>query len=246
MIAFVQARMGSTRLPGKILKTLPNGQTLIERIFQQIEDSGHTPCLITSENKENQALVNLAIQKNWPYFQGDESDVLHRFIHAAQHFSITDNQHIIRICADNPFISKTLLQMLAERTTENLYSDYLSFSYNQTPGIKLHAGIFSEIVKISALKSIHLENNPWYNEHVTIGIYSQPDSFQVNLIELPESWRDRFEEIRLTIDDEVDWNFIQELFPNFQYQDFIEFKPTLLSNKNWVNLMANQISKYQK
>jgi spore coat polysaccharide biosynthesis protein SpsF (cytidylyltransferase family) len=246
MIAFVQARMGSTRLPGKILKTLPNGQTLIERIFQQIEDSGHTPYLITSENSENQSLVNLANQHNWPYFQGDESDVLLRFIHAAHHFSIPDNEYVIRICADNPFISKTLLRMLANQVNESLHSDYLSFAFNQTPGIKLHAGIFSEIVKISALKSIHQENNPWYNEHVTIGIYSQPNSFQVNLIELPESWRDRFEEIRLTIDDEVDWNFIQELFPIFQNQDFTEFKPTLLSNKNWVNLMANQIRKYQK
>ena len=246
MIAFVQARMGSTRLPGKILKTLPNGQTLIERIFQQIEDSGHTPYLVTSENTENQPLVRLAIEHHWPYFQGNETDVLLRFIQAAKYFSIPDDQHIIRICADNPFISKTLLQMLAEQVTQFPVADYLSFAVNQIPGIKLHAGIFSEIVKISALKSVHLANNPWYNEHVTIGIYSQPDKFQIQLIELPASWKERFDEIRLTIDDEIDWTFVQELFPNFQNQDFLEFKPTLLSNKNWVNLMANQISKYQK
>ncbi|MFN5890742.1 MAG: cytidylyltransferase domain-containing protein [Bacteroidota bacterium] len=246
MIAFVQARMGSTRLPGKILKELPNGQTLIERIFQQIADSGHTPYLITSENVENQALISLATRNHWPYFQGDETDVLHRFIAAAEHFSIQPSTHILRICADNPFISKTLINDTVLLSHQFPNADYLSYAFHQIPGIKLHAGIFSEIVKISALQAIHLSNNPWFNEHVTIGIYSNPELFNVQLLEIPEPWQDRFEEIRLTIDDDVDWQLAQDLFPIFQNQDFSEFRTTLLSNKNWVNLMAKQIAKYQK
>ncbi len=246
MIAFVQARMGSTRMPGKILRLLPDGQTLLEQIFDKISKSGNTPYLITSTNPENQPLINLAKKHSWLYFLGDEDDVLQRFISAAGHFNIQDNEQILRICADNPFISHTVIEQTVRAISTKSNLDYFSLGYQQIPGIKLHAGIFVEAVRISALKSIHRENNEWFNEHVTLGIYTQPDQYNIEIQEIPEDWQPDFLKIRLTMDDDIDWQLITEIYPQFHSQDFSEFKSTLLSNKNWVNLMSQQINKYQK
>ncbi len=246
MIAFVQARMGSTRMPGKILRLLPDGQTLLEQIFKKITKTGITPYLLTSTNSENQPLITLAKKHNWEYYLGDENDVLQRFISAAEHFEIPDNKQILRICADNPFISQTVIKNTVRAISIKPKLDYFSLGFQQTPGIKLHAGIFVEAVRISALKSVHLENNEWFNEHVTLGIYTQPDKYDIEIQEIPKDWQPDFLKIRLTIDDDVDWQLISEIYPQFQSQDFPEFKSTLLSNKNWVNLMSQQINKYQK
>jgi spore coat polysaccharide biosynthesis protein SpsF (cytidylyltransferase family) len=101
-------------------------------------------------------------------------------------------------------------------------------------------------VKVGALNDVETQNNPWYNEHVTIGVYENPNLFNISCIEIPTEWHPHFLSIRLTIDDADDWAFCQATYDRLSQLDFPEQRTLLLSEKSWVTLMENQINKYQK
>jgi spore coat polysaccharide biosynthesis protein SpsF len=111
--AIIQARMKSTRLPGKVLMPLPVEATdaLITWPIRSLKNSTLIADIIlaTSENVENSPLKDVADQQNVLFFQGDENDVLSRFVEAAiQH----ELDVIVRITGDNPIIDVRLIDEL--------------------------------------------------------------------------------------------------------------------------------------
>jgi spore coat polysaccharide biosynthesis protein SpsF len=246
MFAFIQARMGSSRLPGKMALHLPDGKTLLEAVISRLGTHNITPVLLTTTQPSDDALVEIANQLNLSVFRGDENHVLHRFTEAAKHFQIPNDAFILRICADNPYLSHWIIDQTIQKTTELPQADYISYSHQNKPGIKHHTGIFVEAVKVGALNAVETQNNPWYNEHVTIGVYENPNLFNISYIEIPTEWHPHFLSIRLTIDDADDWAFCQATYDRLSQLDFPEQRTLLLSEKSWVTLMENQINKYQK
>ena len=98
----IQARMGSTRLPGKILKPFYGGKTLLETLLDDLHKvEGAKVIVATSVNENNDKLVTFLKEKGELVFRGSENDVLDRFIKAAE---INDVDGIVRICSDNPFM----------------------------------------------------------------------------------------------------------------------------------------------
>lgn len=246
MFAFIQARMGSSRLPGKMALQLPDGKTLLEAVISRLGAHKITPVLLTTTQPSDNALVEIANQLKLSVFRGDENHVLNRFTEAAKHFQIPYDTFILRICADNPYLSHWIIDQTIQKTKELPQADYISYAHQNKPGIKHHTGIFVEAVKVGALKSIESQNNPWYNEHVTIGVYENPDQYNISYIEIPTEWHPDFLSIRLTIDDADDWAFCQATYDSLCHLDFPEQRRLLLSEKSWVTLMENQIKKYQK
>ncbi len=246
MYAFIQARMGSSRLPGKMAMLLPDGKTLLEAVLARLERHDVTPVLLTTTQPADDALAQMAEQHGIAVFRGDETHVLSRFTQAATHFKIAETDFVLRICADNPYLSHYIIDhtLAACKTLPTV--DYISYGFNGKPGIKHHTGIFVEAVKVAALKSLLPQNNPWYNEHVTIGLYENPEHYAIRILTIPEAWEPHFEQIRLTIDDQEDWNFCMDTYPRLAQLDFPEQRNLLLSEKSWVTLMENQIKKYQK
>lgn len=246
MYAFIQARMGSSRLPGKMAMTLPDGKSLLEAVLSRLVQHKITPVLLTTREAADDRLAEMAKTYQVPVFRGDEKNVLHRFTQASEAFGLASNEFVLRICADNPFLSHYLIDQTLMSCTLNPEKDYISFGHAGKPGIKHHTGIFVEAVKISALQSTLQLNNDWYNEHVTIGIYENPDKYDIQIKEIPVDWHPDFNKIRLTIDDIHDWNFCLQAYSALSPLDFAEQRKLLLSEKSWVTLMENQITKYQK
>lgn len=96
----IQARLGSTRLPGKILLPFYEGKSILELMIDKLSVVSKNIVLATSTNELDNGLELFAKKHCIVCFRGDENDVLSRFIDAA---SENDVRHLIRVCSDNPF-----------------------------------------------------------------------------------------------------------------------------------------------
>ena len=232
MIAIIiQARLGSSRLPQKMGRLFYQSETLLGVLLERLNEAaiGLPIILATSANEQDKLLVTIADSKRIQWFQGDEANVLARFIEAAEVYNV---KKIIRICADNPFIDIESLKALIEETDNSDY-DYISFAYNDIPVIKTHFGFWGEAVKLSALKKVHqLTNVKPYLEHVTKYIYEHPELFSIKWLSLPSEIAQR-KDIRLTVDTAEDFRIAQEIFEavytrneHFSIRDVLKYLDT--------------------
>lgn len=158
---FIQARMNSERLPGKVLKTI-GGKPMIGVLFDRLKDAGVPVLLATSVNTENDLLVEYAKQNNIEVFRGNEDNVLERFYQAAKSLK-TDI--IIRLTGDNPLIEGDLV-----KKTLNYYISkknkrcYLSTGRSKTFPLGISIEIFSFELLDEAYKNALLQHE---QEHVT-------------------------------------------------------------------------------
>ena len=207
----IQARVGSTRMPRKILLPFFDGKSIIELLIEKIKQiNGAKIVIATSSDKSCDELEEIAKRYDVNCFRGSENDVLQRFIDAAEKFSV---ERIIRVCSDNPFLELSSIQELVEYVNSlERTPDYISFDINGTPSIKTHYGFWTEYVTLDALKRvIELTDEPLYHEHVTNYIYMHPDKFNIRWIEGPKVIENR-PDIRLTIDTVEDFSGAQKIY----------------------------------
>ncbi len=213
----IQARMGSTRLPGKILKKFYRNDTLLEILLNTLHKvEGVKVIVATSVNPNNDELEQFLRAKSEIVFRGSENDVLDRFIRAADENKLNG---IVRICSDNPFMDWHGVAELVNRA-KNSEADYIGFRINDTPSIKTHFGFWGEYVKFDALKKVQTttEVNTPAHEHVTIQIYTHPDEYKCEWIECPSYLQGR-NDIRLTIDTPEDMRITQKVYSDLKAQD---------------------------
>ena len=238
----IQARMGSTRLPGKILKPFYKGQTLLETLLNNLHKvEGVRVIVATSENENNDQLEAFLIKNGELVFRGSENDVLDRFIKASEKYNI---EGIVRICSDNPFLDWRGVAQLIEKTKTS-DADYIGFLINEKPSILTHFGFWGEFVKLSALKRVAAttdEGSPAH-EHVTYHVYNHPNEYKCEWITAPEFLQGR-NDIRLTIDTQEDLKNALQVYAdlksqneNFTLQDVVayldsheEIKKSMISN----------------
>ena len=198
----IQARLGSTRLPGKILKEFYGGKTLLETVIHNLQRIKNAKIIVaTSVNPNNDKLESFLNNRDITVFRGSEDDVLCRFIGAAEANSVDG---IIRICSDNPFLDWHGVAALIDKA-KNSNADYIGYRINNTPSIKTHFGFWGEFVTLDALKRVAstTDEKPAH-EHVTIHIYSHPDEYNCEWIECPDFLQGR-NDIRLTVDNTEDF-----------------------------------------
>lgn len=207
----VQARMGSTRLPGKMMKPFYDGkgilELLIERLSLSVTDYKIVVC--TSETPKDDVIAQLCQKMGVDCFRGSEHNVLQRFVDCSKANGFQD---IIRICADNPFLSIELLEELLAESQRSPDKEYIGYKINNgQPAIKSHFGFFCEFVKVSALEKItkHTQDG-FYFEHVTNFIYEHENLFKVHFIPAP-IYIINNPDIRLTIDNASDFEIAKEL-----------------------------------
>ena len=102
VVAVVQARMGASRLPNKMMLHL-HGLPIIEWIARRVKDAQAVDEVVFAipDTQEDDILAAYLISKGENVFRGSETNVLDRFLRAAQSFKAT---HVVRVCADNPAI----------------------------------------------------------------------------------------------------------------------------------------------
>lgn len=213
----VQARMGSTRLPGKILKEFYKGQTLLEVLLAKLHKVPNATVIVaTSDNPNNDALEDFLKEKHELVYRGSEDDVLSRFIGAADQFGIDG---VIRICSDNPFIDLDGLKKLASAASQSKDVDYMGFRINNKPSILTHFGFWGEFVTTKALKKVaEITSEKSAHEHVTYYVYNHPETFTCDWLTTPTSL-DGKGNIRLTIDTPEDLENAKLVFQSLMEQD---------------------------
>lgn len=243
----IQARMGSTRLPGKILKKFYGEDTLLETLLNNLHKVGVKVIVATSINENNDELEVFLKDKGELVYRGSENDVLNRFIRAAEE---NDIDGIIRICSDNPFMDWNGVAQLVEKSKSS-DADYIGFRVNDTPSILTHFGFWGEYVTLDALKRVAAttpEGTPAH-EHVTFHVYKHSEEYKCEWIQCPEFLQGR-DDIRLTIDTPEDLVNAQQVYAklkeknkDFTLQEVIEY---LDANPDIKDSMMSNISKNKK
>ena len=223
----IQARLGSTRLPRKILKEFYGGKTLLETVIDHLQKvPGANLIVATSVNPNNDELESFLVEKGITVYRGEENDVLDRFICAAEANNIDG---IVRICSDNPFLDWHGVAALIEKAKTS-DADYIGYRINNTPSIKTHFGFWGEYVTLKALKQVSATTNEQMaHEHVTIHIYTHPNEYKCEWIECPDFLQGR-NDIRLTVDNAEDFVNAQEVYktlfeanPDFGLEDVVRY-----------------------
>lgn len=213
----VQARMGSTRLPGKILKPFYGGKTLLETLLENLEKVEGTKVIVaTSINENNDQLEAFLHKKGKLVFRGSENDVLDRFIKAAEANNVDG---IVRICSDNPFMDWHGVTQLVEKAKTS-DADYIGFRINGKPSILTHFGFWGEFVRLTALKRVAettAKGTPAH-EHVTYHLYTHPNEYKCEWISGPDFLEGR-DDIRLTIDTPDDLVNALKVYSDLKEQD---------------------------
>ncbi len=243
----IQARTGSTRLPNKMLKPFYESDLLIDTILKKFEVlvSDMPVILATTTNEKDNILEEYANKYNLMCYRGSEDDVLKRFIEAAEKYNINV---IIRVCADNPFLSVDYIKHLIS-VYQNAPSNYISYQNSDgMPTIRTHYGFFTELVELSALKKVaSLTNEKLYQEHVTNYIYDHANEFSINLLKIPFSENNS---TRLTIDTIDDFMISQEIYTDLKKQGKDIEPSTIMTylnvNMKYFNLMNEQIKNQKK
>ncbi len=243
--AILQIRTGSTRLPGKMLMPFHNNCSIPELIIERIKTvlPAANILVATTLSKKDDPIEELALKLGVKCFRGDENDVLKRFLDAMEHF---DLHNVMRICADNPFLSAEYLQTLITEFQNSEY-DYISFEFpDGTPIMRSHIGLFAEIMRADFLKKIASSTQEaLYREHVTNYVYEHKALFKTLFLPVPLPFANR-QDIRLTIDTAGDFNAAQNLFstlfnrnPDFSADDLLQ---AIDSNHALLQSMKTQIA----
>ena len=207
----LQARLGSTRLPNKMILPFFQEKGVLELIIEKLKNNfPNIPIILaTSEEKSNDLLEEIAINLNCFVYRGSENDVLQRFIDASDYFNVSK---MIRVCADNPFLDVKELQRLVDISSSEKDIDYMSFQVNTLPSIKTHFGFWTELVTLDALKKVkNSTNDMFYHEHVTNYIYENPKKFTIKFLEVSDVFN-KVDDIRMTLDTLEDFKTLSEIY----------------------------------
>ena len=205
-VAIVQARMGSKRLPNKMLYDL-NGQSIIEWVINRSMRSRSLDDIVVAipNTEENDVLNRKILETGTKVFRGDESDVLSRFYFAAEEIKAT---HVVRVCADNPLIDGKEIDNLI-----NYYFDNIcDYAYNHIPKNNNYPdGLGAEIVSFQTLRNLHHKAKlQKYREHIFNYIWDRPNQFKIKTFDPPRS-KLKQPEIRLDLDTIDDFNWLKKL-----------------------------------
>lgn len=231
----VQARMTSSRLPGKVLKTLDfeNDTTILENVIEHLKKVSLIDQIIvaTTINDDDDPVEEFCRREGISVFRGSEKDVLERYYFAAKENSLDD---VIRITSDCPFIDPNVLTDLIDMYLSGKY-DYVSNGQTRT----YPHGLDCEIFSFEVLEKVHsIAEDMFYREHVTSYIYTHPDEFKLGELVLTD---EDYSNIRITVDTEKDYavccaikSELGDLDDDFRHiVDLYERKPYLkLINKD--------------
>lgn len=229
-LCVIQARMGSSRLPGKVLRDV-NGKSILQNVIERLSPAKSIDKIVvaTTTNPEDDAIQNFCDKQKIAYYRGSDWDVLTRFYEAAISQDAVSGDNIIRICCDNPIHSFKVVEFVVNEFVKSGV-DYFSNS-NQEPDF-LEDGYDVEVTKFDALKIAFLEAKMLSErEHVM--------PFIKNCGRFSLGWRKANPEytFKLSVDTENDLRMAQRIFeelssvPDFSIDDVVELlkkKPEIL------------------
>lgn len=238
VVGIVQARMGSSRFPGKVLADLAGAPMLVQ-IIQRVRPSRWLDALVvaTTEERPDDALVVATQQVGLPWFRGSAEDCLDRYYRAAVHFQA---ELIVRLTADNPMVEAGFVDWVVDQfLAASPPYDYMSSWASQT----FPVGLSVEVITVSALAMAWKEETTRQGrEHVTPFLYQHPDRFRIGQVTSPQD----YSHLRWTVDTPDDLAFVRRLYDHMGRAQFswreavavLEQNPALLE----INTQIRQAS----
>lgn len=213
IVAIVQARMGSQRLPNKSLLDL-HGYPVIEWVFHRAQKARLLDCLVFAipDSKRDDSLNDYLVGIGANVFRGNEFDLTSRFYHAAKEWKAS---YVVRICADCPFISGSEIDNLIEF----FMTRKLDYAYNHIPENNCYPdGIGAEIMSSVVLEKLYTEVQDRYNrEHVTSYVRANSNVFDIGTFD-PKDERLQYPRIRTDLDTPQDYKKLLRMNVNIEME----------------------------
>jgi spore coat polysaccharide biosynthesis protein SpsF len=204
-LGIVQARMGSTRLPGKVLRRL-GGHTVLDRVVRAARASDALDDLVVATTTEpaDDPVVAECAAIDVACHRGPVDDVLTRFLDVPQ---LESADAMLRFTADCPLLDPAIVALAARVFAAAPELDYLSTSIART----LPRGMDVEVVRPAALAAADRLARDHHRTHVTSYVYAHPELFRVLGLTLQPD----LSHLRLTLDTEDDWRLIESIVEHF-------------------------------
>jgi spore coat polysaccharide biosynthesis protein SpsF len=213
IIALVQARLGSCRLPGKMLMDLC-GQPILHWVLYRVSQARRLTevVLATTELRQDDSLTELAQRLGIEFFRGSEADVLGRFWGAAREFKA---EVVVRICADNPFIAPEEIDRLVDCYFSRRQSGgdprrLYAFNHLPTMNNDYPDGLGAEIFSRELLETLEgVAREPSEREHVTTYLWEHPGDFEIYPVFAPPGIA--YPGVKLDVDTQEDLDRMRQL-----------------------------------
>jgi len=223
VVCIVQARMGSTRLPGKVMLDL-YGKTVLERVIERIKKVKNIDTIViaTTTKKYDDVIAEKALNCGVEVFRGSEDDVLSRYYFAAKKYGA---DVVVRITSDCPLIDPLITESVIDYYLENISKfDYVSNTLERTYPRGLDTEVFSFQSLEKAFNNAILERD---REHVTTYIWKNPNIFKLGSYNNDED----YSYLRWTLDTTEDYELIKRI-----YNYFYSFNNLNFGMKDIINL----------
>ena len=249
ILAIIQARMSSERLPRKVLEYF-SGDTTIGHIVRRVRLSKYIDEVVvaTGDINKNQALIDYCAKQQIKCFAGCEDDVLDRFYNVMQALSPS---YIVRVTADDPFKDPEIIDLAISHILADSELDYVSNTLIPT----YPEGLDIEVFKSSALELAHKSAKLMTErEHVTPYIWKNVDKFKI----LNFKNDDDLSNLRWTVDYPEDLEFVKMVYKHFETMkmfymldilDFINDNPEIsrtsknvIRNQGYLKGLKNEVS----
>lgn len=239
VVAIIQARMSSTRLPGKVMLDV-SGKTILGHVVDRLKYSNRLDAVTvaTTTAPSDDVIVKWCAENKVPVFRGSLNDVLDRYYRAAKDFSA---RTVVRITSDCPLIDPELVDRVIDKFSEGIY-DHVSVGGGYPDGLD------AEVFSFTALEKAHREARlSSEREHVTPYIWKNPGIFRLANITPGKD----LSKLRWTVDDEKDFDLVTRIYEGlgdrkiFHMRDILEFlekHPELLE----INSMTARNEGYAK
>ena len=233
-VMIVQARMGSSRLPGKVMK-LVLGKPLLQHMVERLSKSvlADDVVVATTTSDADKPIISLCRALSVRFFRGPEEDVLTRYFDAA---STAKADNIVRVTADCPLIDPRVIDRVISHYTENQDKyDYVSNCLKRT----FPRGMDCEIFPMRVLKEVHeVATKEADREHVTPFIYRHPRRYHLGNVACEKD----YSHYRWTVDTPEDFELVSLLMKaahaarvDYSLQTCIEL---MEKNPTWTQINA--------
>ena len=203
-ISIIQARIGSSRLPGKIMMNI-GAKPILQWVIERAGSSSLIDKVIvaTSVKTQDDTIEELCKRLDVGCFRGSEEDVLDRYYNAARAYKA---ETIVRITSDCPFVDPVVIDEIIKIHFKNKNDYTMNNTENSYP-----RGLDLEIFNFRTLEKTYLEaKNPYQREHVSVYIYEHPEIFKVEIVEAGGALRRPG--YRFCVDTEDDLKIVREIY----------------------------------
>lgn len=208
-IAIIQARMNSSRLPGKVLREIA-GKPMVGWVIERCRLSARLDevAVATTTDASDDPVEEYCILQGVGVYRGDQFDVLDRYYQAARCFGA---EVIVRVTADCPLIDAEVI----DHTLQTFFETGVDFAANRLPPPFTRTypiGLDTEVCSFQALERAWKEAvEPYEREHVMPYLYDVKDRFRTLLVNYPIDYG----KVRLTVDTAEDLEFMRQVFSRF-------------------------------